>query len=738
MSPLRRRSARIAGTSKSTRAVPELLSVTEDAEPVAMSSPRRFIAKSPMHAPSTPPSSAIRPPRSEMHPSKFHQSTGEPSSAVALGFTDIDASDRRTTGAALTSTPSRSTGMPTSSFTFELATSTHGGALSSDAKKIMEELQEKAAKIKVELVAQREAEGIDGVFGDRRFAKPKSLAGRYSAAHNAEFEKMDSIQGHASAWRASRFTPVVAGIKRSSSKASLTESPGKTTDSPSPQKTSIYNHLSQTPKKNLKRKSSAANLDGRSGTDSAKRTALASSPIKATDRTPVERQPMKRVKQHKEDDTSTNRPKVPTTPTAPRTIARPQSTLSRLMSPTKSSKMHRLASPTKVTTSSVPTPTRLPTSARKPTITLVSTPSKPSASPIRVVAPPTPSFAQSLSASNLTCKADGLARRILSPMRMQKVKSILRSQSNTDSASASAIPQPTLYGSHTPAPPRLDKELPPIPFTTPRRKLTKKVTFTPETKRAAVEQSSPTPLKSSMFRFRSASGPRSTRDVEMKNAAAERGGHVAYPDLSAFKALIASKDDDGKKRVPSVPSAFTFRSDHTIEFGNTPRTGFGGSVGQSSVRHVRQSLNQAASLPGSFPALPAPSSHPDKENTAPSSSSKVLPGILHGLSTKKRHRPSTDEEDAEREADERAAKKRKNSTSGPERPALSSARPISSTPQSSAKRARLDRHVSLTPSRQQMNKTPTATSGSTSSPAKKKQGISMSRLQTLARPKTRI
>ncbi|OAA56448.1 hypothetical protein ISF_07516 [Cordyceps fumosorosea ARSEF 2679] len=737
MSPPRRRSARIASNSKSARAVPELVPVAEDTEPAAMSSPRRFIAKSPMPAPSTPPSSVIRPPRSEMHPSKFHQSIGEPSSAVALGFTDIDASDRRTTGTALTATPSRSTGMPSSTFTFDLSTSTNGGALSSDAKKILEELQEKAAKIKVELVAQREADGIDGgAIGERRFAKPKSIAGRYSAVHAAEFDKMDSIEGHASAWRASRFTPVVAGVKRSPSKASLTDSPSKTSDSPSHRKPNMYSHLSQTPEKNLKRKSSAANLDGRSGTESPKKANQVSSPSKATDRTPGERQPVKRAKQRKEDDTSTNRPKPSTLPTVSRVPARPQSTLSRLMSPTKSSRMHTLGSPRKAATSSLSTPTKPTGSPRKPGIALVATPSKLSANPSRVAAPPTPNFAQSLSIGNLTSKTDGFARRILSPMRMQKVKSILRSQPAANFASGSAIPQPALYGSHTPAPPRFDKELPPIPFTTPRRKLTKKVTFTPETKRAAADQGSPTPLKSSLFQFRSASGPRSTRDVAMKNAASDNGGHVAYPDLSAFKDLINSKDEEASKQVPSVPSSFTFRSDHTIEFGEAPRTGFGSSVGQSSVRHVRKSLTQATSLPGSFPAPPAPSSHPDKENTAPTSTSKVLPGVLHGLTSKKRHRPSTDEEDAEREAEERASKKRKNTLAGQERPALSSAKAITSTPQSSTKRARLDRNASLTPSRQQLTKTPTTPR--TASPIKARQGISMSRLQALARPKTRV
>lgn len=704
-------------------------------------SPRRLVPKSPKTAPSTPPSSAIKPPHSEMHPSKVHQSTGEPSSAVALGFIDIDAPERRKSG--FIGTPSRTTGLHTASFTFDLGASTDRTSLSNDAKRILEELQEKAAKIKVDLVAQREAEGIQSdLIGDRRFAKPKSRANRFSAAHTAEFDKMESIEGHASAWRASRFTPVIAGIKRSPSKASLDESPSRSTIAVPQQNHTVYDHVSQTPKKNLKRKSSAANLDGRPGVDSPKKSSVSITPnkaqttipSKAVERTPVERQAVKRLKQRKEDDTSTNKPQSATSSIASGAATRPQSTLSRLMSPTKSSRMHKTTSPTKQTTS-VSTPKKAAVSPRKPTISLVTTPSKPTTSPIRAAAASTPGFAQSLTAGSLTSKADGLARRILSPTRIQRVKSILRSQPTGDVLSASAIPQPALYGSHTPAPQRLDKDLPPIPFTTPSRKLTKKVTFTPETKRAAAEQGSPSPLKSSLFKFRNGHGSKAIRDLEMKNAASENGGHVAYPDLSAFKELIDQKDDSDLKRIPSVPSSFTFRSDHTIAFGEAPRTGFGSSIGQSSIRHVRESDNQVHSLPGSFPAAPAPSTHPDKENSAPASVSKALPGVLHGLTSKKRNRPSSDEEDAEREAAERAAKKRKNTLSGAERPALSSAKAIISTPQSNVKRTRLDRNTSLTPSRQ-LNNTSASAPGS-ASPTKKRPGMSMSRLNMLAQPKAR-
>lgn len=647
-----------------------------------------------------------------MHPSKFHQSTGEPSSAVALGFTDIKDDDEKG-GRGPASTPSKSTGMPSSKFTFDLGP-TRG--MSSSAQEMMRELQAKAAGYKAEIVAKRDAEGREsGDISNRRFAKPKGKSGRYSAAHTAEFDKMDSIEGHASAWRASRFTPVVGGVKRSPSKANLDDSPTKSGLSHSPSKSSLRGEPAQAsspaPKRSLKRKSSAANLDSKPAPPSPKKTQQSESPHKERAKPATDSTAAKRVKQHKDDDASSNRPKPAPESSANKGTGVPpsQSRLSRLMNPTKASKQHS-ASPSKPTDSTVQTPT-------KPKLSQSS------------------GLTKSSTGSTLTSTAQGMKRHFLTPSRFQKVKSILRSP-------GTAIPQPALSGSQTPAPPRTEKELPPLPFTTPR-KATKRVTFTPETKRAAAApQQSPTPMKSSLLKLKSLQGSASKNSVNSsgQGSSSLTSGHVPYPDLSAYKDILGeekgSDTGTGKGRVSSTPGTFTFRSDHTIKFGDASQTGFGTSRGQSSIRQVRGSINPANGMPGSFPEPPPQSTHPDKENKEPEAS-KSLRGSLHGLTNKKRHRPNSDEEDAEREAEERASKKRKNNDAA-ERHNLDSSRPINSTPLGSAKKSRFDRTPSRTPVRAG-SKTPARTpaSAKVATSTKKHAGMSLNRLNMLAKPKNR-
>jgi hypothetical protein len=94
------------------------------------------------------------------------------------------------------------------------------------------------------------------------------------------------------------------------------------------------------------------------------------------------------------------------------------------------------------------------------------------------------------------------------------------------------------------------------------------------------------------------------------------------------------------------------------------------------------------------------------------------------MSTKKRHRVSTDEEEAEQEAADRAAKKRRQEKV-PEGDALLAPRLIASA---SAKRTLASPRKLPLPTAGQVPGTP--------SPMKKK-GISLSRLNMLARPKLR-
>ncbi|GAO13156.1 hypothetical protein UVI_02025140 [Ustilaginoidea virens] len=643
-----------------------------------------------------------------MHPSRYHSSTGEPSSALRLGFSDIP-KDGRTPGGQ-DGTPSKANRLPTSSFTFQIAREAASAELSSDARRMLDEIRDQAAKIKAELVAQREAEGGAKVE-NRPFAKPKGKVGRFSAAHMAEFKKMDSIQGHASAWRAQegRFTPVKS-LKRTPSKANLDATPAsQKTDA----KASVQDTPDSRPKLSLKRKSSAANLDGQRDCQAApKRQNSNATPAKfsaSTTSIPAPSSAAKRFKQRQEDDAATTRPK-----SLHACPSRPDSVFSRLASPKKAPTAASAASATK----------SYGKLAVKPKASLAQPPAN--------VHPST--LSKSCSMASLTSTASQAAelrRRIVSPASFSRVKSILRGNKNAAENGTSAIPAP--QASQTPQAPRVSKELPPIALTTPRRTLTKRVTFTPDVVMAV---NSPSPQqRSSLFKLRPALKTIETHYAGLDDVLAESksSSHSLYPDLSPLKHLIDTQSRRPFSASPSRPGTFTFRSDHTINFGgDTGSSGFGASPGQSSVRHVSEPAF-SSNIPGTFPAPTSPSSHPNKENTAPSSV-KLLPGTAHGMQNKKRHRATLDEDDF---ADGRAAKKRKNENV-PEGQELLAPRLVKAEPASARKASRFGR----TPTRTAISRTPAARTpgrpAATASPTKKSAGLSMSRLNMLARPKNRV
>jgi hypothetical protein len=107
----------------------------------------------------------------------------------------------------------------------------------------MEETREEAAKIREQMIASGEAgqEGKD--VSARRIATPKSRKGRYSDAHKAEFNKMDSIASHHSVKHMEPAGPLNIGVT----------TPG--------QKSVQKNLLEGSPIKSLKRKQSGADLD---------------------------------------------------------------------------------------------------------------------------------------------------------------------------------------------------------------------------------------------------------------------------------------------------------------------------------------------------------------------------------------------------------------------------------------------------------------------------------------------
>ncbi|KFH48889.1 hypothetical protein ACRE_000590 [Hapsidospora chrysogenum ATCC 11550] len=747
MSPPRRRSSRLAAVSakvclltppfrtnsdslnSQAKSTPELPSVTEadnadkPAGPPSHEQTRND--EKPPPAPVTPKTSRLQPSHEDMHPSKCQSTMApEPSSALRLGFTDIRPSNVNVPGAAL-DTPTRIRNVPATEFTFRFARGAPDVPLSENAQRLMNELREHANKIKADMRAQREASGESGL--ERPIAQPKGKAGRFSAAHMAEFKKMDSIEGHASVWRASRTTPVKTGLKRSPSKAdldgtptstklSLKRSPSKAeldgtpkSTKPSLKRTISKANLGGTPqsqaKSGLKRSSSRAKLDDGDSTQPDEVNFSVSGRPRTT---PVEEPQSsftKRIKKSREDDASKSRPisRDGTSIPRPKTSGHGSGTL------THSSSLSRLTSRTKASQGHAATPT-------KPTISLVKSPSKPELGSLK-----RPAFASTVMSPSPS-KATELRRRIISPGSFQKVKSILRGQKPDTEQARTALPKPAAMASQTPGPSRVvDKELPPLPLTTPRRRLVKHVAFTPDTKHAAEAQNTPSPQKFTHIKktdpvqYPAMDGilTESTRD------------DVVYPDLSGLKDLTRSSPGDKRKDLPeSIPGTFTFRSDHTIDFGAAPAAGFGASPGQASVRHIRpSSIGPRVNMPGSFPAPPSPSTHPNKENKEPAQT-KVLPGVPHGLPNKKRHRAPSEEGDVEKEATDRAAKKRKNAHAPQKTPSAAAAtRSVTSTPVSSVKKM-------------QVGQTPSRTPGS-ASPTKKRAGLSMSRLNMLARPKNR-
>ncbi|KAK2062841.1 hypothetical protein LY76DRAFT_642945 [Colletotrichum caudatum] len=757
MSPPRRRSARLANASTpKPKAKSALVAVAERDE----TPPSQEVAKSlnalvvPNHDPATPSSSTnIKAPLSEMHPSKVHQTVAPPS-ATWLGFRDMNPSDKN---ADHQTTPSKTTGVPESPFTFRVAQPACDTGLSNDAQQMMNDLREEAARIKEELLAKRELEREDEAVNGRRIAKARGKSGRFSAAHMAEFKKMDSIEGHPSSFRAQagRATPLKSALKRTQSKANLDDTPNQ--PKPSLKRSVSKVNLDDTPthpKSGIKRSPSKANLQdtpthpkailkqpsktnlGVPGTPTQQKASLKRSPSKAnlddTDSSDSKNAPfssrpkarlfalieppasVKRVRQHFEDDASSTRPVSRDGSSIPRPKSsgtdapaglRSQPSLASLTSPTASS-LARTAG------SRMPPPGTLTKSASKPDLgSLRKSPSKPELG----------GLTKSSTTSNLTVfeKTAELKRRIVSPGRFERVKSILRGGKGVLDQTKSAIPQPASSISQTPAPQVASKKpLHAVPFTTPRRKLFKRVDFTPDTDRAAAAAA---PNTVAHRAFASMTPTRKQADVQypsldamLSNVTQRKEDDGLYPELNvdspsekASEKTATKENESSNDLPPTIPGTFTFRSDHTIRFGSVSPTGFGSSAGQASLRHVRDSFD----MPGSFPT--AAEFAANKENRSPM---QLLAGVPHGMPNKKRARAREEEGDLEEKPAERAGKRRK-AEDVPEGDALLAPRLMGTTPGTGKKIQGSRAAPSLSPT--------------------KRGGMSLSRLNMLAKPKMR-
>ena len=639
-----------------------------------------------------------------------------PSSGLRLGFVDInpDAKSKDVPSGVTQSTPSKT---PTS-FSFHL-----DNEMGPEARNMMDrirsELRVDTDRIKAELAASNDRVSLEDELKNRRIAQAKGKSSRYSAAHMAEFKKMDSIENHPSLYRVNneRFTPFKGGTKRSQEKADLDE----------PEPASANGTF-------LRSKSKVSKVSEMQG--------------------PAQESSIKRLRKRFEDDASAARP-----------ISRDGSAIPRPKSSGNDS-VHR-GLPRSKTHGSLMTPTKASlartSSVKSPTVTLVRSSTKneitktegtpKDGSPLRpsklhvgisglsgLVRSSSKKGFAGLTKSNTTSnllEARNTPTQIQTPGRFGKVKSILKRQLSGGQPHTAQSPIKT---------PETQKELPPIPLTTPGKKAVKHVDFTPKTKLAAAARVSPSPVKSGIPRSKTLSKiPMSCgklTSTALKDQKVE--SEVLYPDLSAYTKDLDEEMEDvekpqSKPLPPTVPGSFTFRSDHTIKFEDHPIEGFGNAAGQSSVRHVRKSHMFGATktlfasrspMPGSFPSTSdtiksgatTKEAKENKENADPKTTPTPfrftpysVKGIPHGMSNKKRSRAASDDEN-ENEKDEgaeRGAKKqRKNQPAVPEGDALLAPR-LADGPSPKKKLSH------------------------SATPRKRGGGISLSRLNMLARPKVR-
>lgn len=218
---------------------------TVNARPNTQSTPTPKVAHAPKSAHSerkspakTPTTSLTRPTHFEMHPSKVQQSTTKQAdSGLILGFNPVkkDAQGNVVKETPTQNTPSKTAVSPESTFygtpALDFKFSSQESQLSDEAKKLMESVRQEVARNKANMVRENPSSTTAGPSQnvERKIAKPKGKANRFSDVHMAQFKKMDSIAGHASAFRATpgRFQPVQNTLKRTNSKARLDEPESK-------------------------------------------------------------------------------------------------------------------------------------------------------------------------------------------------------------------------------------------------------------------------------------------------------------------------------------------------------------------------------------------------------------------------------------------------------------------------------------------------------------------------------
>ncbi|KAK3713059.1 hypothetical protein LTR37_008744 [Vermiconidia calcicola] len=192
----------------------------------------------------TPKRPATKPAEEEMHPAQHQQSTAKPlEEARWLGFANMgpytEPAKHTSKVTTLQGTPTRiakssiDVSSPKFNFSFHREQSLE---LSPEAKKLMNEKREEAARIREQMIANGEGpDDVSSALG-RRIATPKAKKGRFSDVHMEQFKKLDSIADHPSAFRATQINfntnsqkakhedpTSTKSLKRSPSKAQLDE-----------------------------------------------------------------------------------------------------------------------------------------------------------------------------------------------------------------------------------------------------------------------------------------------------------------------------------------------------------------------------------------------------------------------------------------------------------------------------------------------------------------------------------
>ena len=537
----------------------------------------------------------------EMHPSKVHTSTmKEPDVGLHLGFTDIEprtgTNRSKAMVGAYNKTPTKSrepVHKAPSSPGFEFKFTGRRPELGPEAQKMMEDLREEAGRIKHRLAADQQEEPGEthqereddavGSMPERKIAKAKGKAGRFSNAHMAEFRKMDSIAAHPSAHRlqptaAQSTPPAKPSLKRSKSQARL-------------------DHVESACEPTTSAAAAAA--------------AAAAATTRRTDSRVETGNTGKRMKMREQDDTSSVRP-----------VSRDERGVvggsSNAQSSSLAAAQSRSGFPTAMTT---PTKASLARSASvKHAKTLI------------------PSLARSASTRNVNQAADAAgaqsegSRKQLSPMTsLGRVKSILRCPGLFQAASTTA--------------PSSGKEAspPPLPVDQPPHKIStgKHVTFmtaptpSPEPRQpsagsspvASLVQQSPSRSKVSPIKYPTlppVPAPLSSSSI----------GDFTFSTGRTMKF--------GANAVIDTSNPFNGTTTGTAGTAGTS-SAFKPSGG-STIRHVRPSVGPGAG-PGPGPGTPSAARAARAPNKMPPMGEH--PSVPHGMSNKKRHRSALDDSDEE-------------------------------------------------------------------------------------------